>query len=145
MKSASISELQHFFEGYAECIDRNDARGIAQYFSVPCLMVSDDRSSAFTDLNAVEVLFLQGFSFLKKHGIVSAKPDVRNRRFITEKILQVAIQWSYFGADGHLLYACDYLYMLHHKEQAGWRIETSISVNEKERMEAFLNAARTTL
>lgn len=67
-----------------------------------------------------------------------AKPDVRSRRMITPNIVQATVQWRYFDSTEKSLYDCDYIYMLHLKAGMDWKIETAISINEKERMQKII-------
>lgn len=136
----SLSELHEYFETYAGCIATGDARGIAHLFALPCMMASDDKSTAFTDANTIEALFLQGFSFLRKHGVVGALPDVRSRKAITSRIIQCNLTWKYHDIQNTVLYSCDYIYTLHHFPKEGWKIESALSINEKERMNEWLES-----
>ena len=130
--------IQDFFDDYAAALEQFNAKKISAQYALPCLMISDDKTSAFTDATTLESLFVNGFSFLKQHGMVHARPDVLSRRQWTPLITKARVQWSYFGADKQPLYSCDYSYVLHQQKDT-WKIEVAVSVNEKERLEEWLD------
>ena len=131
--------VQDFFEEYAAALEQFDAKKVRAYYTLPCLLASDDTSTAFTDATVLEALFIQGFSFLKQYGIVHCRPDVLSRREWSPRLTKARVQWHYFNAQNEPLYSCDYNYILHLQKDSAWKIEVSVSVNEKERLNAFLH------
>jgi hypothetical protein len=82
----------------------------------------------------LEGLINQGKRFYAVHNITNAIPDIRNKRYISEKIVSVTLNWLYTDDKGKKVYDCDYYYILKMDEEDSWKIEVAIPVNEKEKI-----------
>jgi hypothetical protein len=132
-----LSNINSFFEAYGRALESADTKMMVMHYSLPCLFLSDDSSSAFNDANKLEALFNQATLFYKQFGIVHARPDVWTKRSITNKIVKVKVNWQYYNADNQPVYNCDYEYVLKPDKKGKWKIELSIDINEKERMQQW--------
>jgi hypothetical protein len=134
-------EAQHkissFFDGYAHALESFDTKLMAQHYSIPCTFLADESTQVFTEASKLEGLFNQGTGFYKQFGIVHARPEVWNKRSLSKKIMKAKVNWKYFDAANKLVYECDYQYIMKLDKHDKWKIEISISVNEKERMEQW--------
>lgn len=130
--------IHNYFERYATAQDNHDTKLMANHYAIPCIFLSQEGSSTYTQQSKLEGLINQGKVFYKKHGITIIEPEVRNHTLIAPNIARTKVNWKYKDHKGTLLYECDYEYILK-GENGDWKIEMAISVNEKERMEAWLN------
>lgn len=127
--------INDFFDNYAEGIEKQDTKMVANCFALPCSFLADDTSSVYTTLAKLEGLINQGKRFFGIHKITDVRADIRNKRQITPKITRVHLNWQYRNDKGGLVYECDYYYLLRLNEKNKWKIETAVSINEKERIE----------
>ena len=138
MSNSPFKKVNDFFESYANALESYDTRLMAHHYSIPCTFLSDDAATVFTEASALEGLFNQGTGFYKQYGIAHARPEVWSKRFWTDRIAKVRVGWHYFDQDNKPIYSCDYQYILRLDKQDNWKIELSISINEKEKMEEWL-------
>lgn len=128
------SDINDLFEAYAEAFEKQDAKGMAQLYSIPCTLMSDDASSVYSEEAKLEGLIGQGKRFYKKHGITHAVPDVRHKYVFTNKIAQVKVNWVYYNKENEPVYDCDYQYIARLQANKEWKIEVAVSINEHERI-----------
>jgi hypothetical protein len=133
-----MQNINNFFEQYAKALEQYDTKGMAHLYNIPCTMLSDDATTLFNDAGKLEGFFNQGITFYRQFGIAHARPEIWNRREMTEKIVHVKVNWQYFDSLKQSIYNCDYYYVLKLDKNTHWRIILSVSVNEKERMEEWL-------
>lgn len=144
--NTSVQEHLHinnFFETYAASLENHDTKLMANHYFIPCTFISDDSNTTFSDASKLEGLFNQGVIFYKQFGIVHALPEIWNKQFITNRIARVKVKWSYLDKDKQLVYDCEYQYILKLDKHSHWKIILSISVNEKEQMEAWQKNKKT--
>jgi hypothetical protein len=134
----SLQQISSFFESYARALEGFDAKGMAYHYILPCIMMDDAGSVVFTEGSKLEGLFHQGVGFYRQYGIAHARPEVWSKRLWAEQIAKAKVNWRYYDAENRFLYTCDYHYVLHMDRQKAWKIQVAVSVNEKERMEAWL-------
>jgi len=137
--SSKTQSVNDFFEIYAHALEIHDTKGMTFLHHVPCTMLSDDAFTLFNEASRLEGFFNQGMTFYKQFGIVFARPDVRSKVPLTDKITNVKVSWKYLDADNAPVYSCDYHYVLKLDKNKHWKIILSVSVNEKERMEEWKN------
>lgn len=130
--------IASFFDAYALAVQDFNARALVQLYAMPCLITSDDAHAAFTEPGRLEGIINQGFAFYRHQGIAHAAPDVRSKMRITESLAQVKVRWTYFNADHQPVYDCDYQYLLHLDKNGEWKIQMSVSINEKEKMQSLM-------
>ena len=133
-KSRPIYRINDFFELYAKAVENHDSKFLTNCHSLPCTFIADDSSLAYTSAAKLEGLINNSKRFYSVHGIVSAIPDIRSKRFITDRIVQVSMTWKYFNAKNKPVYDCDYQYLLKLNEYDEWKIEVAISINEQEKI-----------
>ncbi|RYZ52398.1 MAG: hypothetical protein EOP49_09555 [Sphingobacteriales bacterium] len=138
MNGSNSGKINDFFESYAQALTAYDAKLMAQHYQVPCSFISDESTTVFSEASKLEGLFIQGTGFYKQFGIVHCRPEVWSKRFWTEKIAKVKVNWQYFDGENNPVYNCDYHYILRSGKNGAWKIEVSVTVNEKERMEEWL-------
>jgi hypothetical protein len=137
-----FTKLNTFFESYAKALEHFDTKAMALHYSIPCTFLSDDSATVFSEASKLEGLFNQGTSFYKQYGIAHARPEVWSKRLWTEKIAKVKVGWHYFDKENHPIYNCEYQYVLRMDKKDEWKIELSVSVNEKEKMEEWLKTRK---
>jgi len=137
-----IQSINTFFEMYAKALESYDTKGIAYLYNIPCTMISDEATTVFNDAGKLEGFFNQGASFYKQFGIAHVRPEVWSRRQWTDKITKVKVNWQYFDTYKQPIYNCDYHYVMKLDKNNQWRIILSVSVNEKEQMEAWQQQAK---
>lgn len=140
MNNANFQSINGFFEQYAKALENYDTKHMSQHYSIPVSMLSDETCSSFTDFSKLEGFFNQGATFYKQFGIVHARPEIWNKRPITAKIAHAKVNWQYYDALNQPVYNCDYFYILKLDKNNQWKIELSVSINEKERMDEWLKA-----
>ncbi len=138
MSSSPFQRINEFFESYAQALESFDTKAMAQHYNIPCTFLSDDASTVFSEASKLEGLFNQGTTFYKQFGIVYSRPEVFSKRFWTDRIVKARVNWQYFDQDKKPIYNCDYQYVLRLDKHDQYKIEISIAVNEKERMEEWL-------
>lgn len=139
MSDTPFYKVNDFFESYAHALENYDTKLMARHYSIPCTFLSNEACTIFTDSSKLEGLFNQGTSFYKQFGITHARPEVWSKRLWTDKICKVRVNWQYFDKDNQPVYNCDYQYILKLDKHNTWKIELSVAVNEKERMDEWLN------
>lgn len=132
------TQLNHFFESYAQALESFDTKAMAQHYSIPCTFLTDDSTEIFTVASKLEGMFNQAMTFYKQFGITYARPDIWNKRAWSKRTVRVKLNWQYFDKDKQPVYNCDYHYILKLDKHDKWKIEMAMSVNEKENMEAWL-------
>lgn len=142
MKINPFQEINEFFESYALALESYDTKSMAYHYDIPCTFLSDEATTVFSEGSKLEGLFNQGTGFYKQFGIAHARPEVWSKRFWTDKICKVRINWQYFDKENKPIYNCDYQYILRLDKNANWKIEISVAINEKERMEEWLKMRR---
>jgi hypothetical protein len=134
-----LHRVNELFDAYAAALASFNAKSMMYYYDLPCSFISDENHSVYTDPTLLEGFFTLGASFYKKEGIAHAKPEVWNKYLWTDKIAKVKLIWHYYDAENELLYSCDYQYIVREIE-GEWKIAAAISLNEKQRMEAWLGS-----
>ena len=137
MKSSipPMQQISNFFENYAKALEAYDTKGMAYLYNIPCTMLSDDATTVFNDAGKLEGFFNQGVGFYRQFGIAHVRPQLWSRREWTGKIITVKVNWQFYDINNQPIYNCDYHYVLKLDKNNQWRIITSVSVNERERME----------
>ena len=138
MNNASFHAINGFFEQYGQALENYDTKHLAMHYSLPCSMQADDSASHFTEFSKLEGFFNQGANFYKQFGIAHARPEVWNKQAISERIARAKVNWQYYDALNQPIYNCDYFYILKLDKNDQWKIELSVSINERERMDAWL-------
>jgi hypothetical protein len=142
MSVASKQSINDFFDAYARALALYDSKGLANLFQVPCMMVSDDSVSNFTDAGRLEGFFNQGMNFYRQFGITDVRAQVWNKIELTSKVDKVKVKWDYLNDHGKLIYSCDYHYILREDKSGHLKIAVSVSVNEKQRMEEWVKQGK---
>ncbi|RYD55946.1 MAG: hypothetical protein EOP56_13490 [Sphingobacteriales bacterium] len=140
MSEQALYKVSDFFDSYARALEGFDTKAMAQHYMLPCLFMSDDNSTMFTEASKLEGLFNQGTGFYKQFGITHARPEVWSKRAWTDRIVKCKVNWQYFDANNKPIYDCDYQYVLKVDKQDKIRIEVSVSINEKEKMQKWQSA-----
>ncbi len=134
-----MQQINNFFEIYAQALENFDTKGMAYLYNIPCTMLSDETTALFNDAGKLEGFFNQGMGFYRQFGITYVRPEVWNRRELSGRVVTVKVNWQYFDSNKKPIYNCDYHYVLKLDKKDLWKIILSVSVNEKERMEAWKN------
>jgi hypothetical protein len=132
-----MQNLNTFFENYAKALEQYDTKGLAFMYNIPCLMLSDDATSLFNNAGKLEGFFNQGAGFYKQFGIAIVRHEIWSKRELTDRIVNVKVNWQYADALKQPIYNCDYHYTMKLDRNDQYKIIQSISVNEKERMEEW--------
>lgn len=133
-KSHPMYRINDFFDLYAEAVTNHDSKYLAQCHALPCSFIADDSTLVYTTEAKLEGLINQSKRFYSIHGIVTATPDIKSKRVITDRIVQVSLKWKYCNKKEKLVYDCDYQYTLKLDDEDEWKIEVAISINEKEKI-----------
>jgi hypothetical protein len=137
MDTAIFHSINAFFEQYGKALENYDTKHLSLRYAIPCIMLSDDSATTFTESSKLEGLFNQGANFYKQFGIVHARPEVWSKRPVSEKIAHAKVNWQYYNEQNQPVYNCDYFYILRYDKSNKWKIEMSVSINEKERMDEW--------
>ncbi|MEI8280040.1 MAG: hypothetical protein WCG87_09770 [Bacteroidota bacterium] len=137
-----MSNINDFFEAYAKAVENYDTKLMVRYYALPCTLLSDESTTIFTEASKLEGLFNQGTGFYKQFGIAMVIPDLRTKQSLTDMISTAKVNWKYLDALNQPIYDCEYHYILKQDKQTGWKILTSISVNEKENMDKWLSTRK---
>ncbi len=139
MSPSLHQQVNEFFESYASALEKFDTKSMAHHYSMPCTFLSDDTCTVFTDISKLEGLFVQGTTFYKQFGIAYSEPEVYSKQFWTDKTVLTRVVWRYYDSERNPIYSCDYQYILRRDKFDIFRIDVSVAINEKERMEAWLS------
>lgn len=134
-----MQQINTFFETYAKALEKYDTKGMAYLYHIPCTMLSDDATTIFNDAGKLEGFFNQGVSYYRLFGIARVRADVWSKRPLTDRIVNVKVNWQYMDVNNQPIYNCDYHYVLKLDKNSQWKIILSVSANEKERMEEWKN------
>lgn len=137
MNESLFQQVNNHIESYADALERFDSKAMAQHYATPCSFLTDDSATMFDQVSKLEGFFNQGIAFYKQSGIVHFRPEVWSKHEWTGKIIKARVHWKYLDKDAQPVYNCDYQYVLRLDKANLWKIELSVSVNEKERMEAW--------
>ncbi len=132
-----MQPIGNFFETYAAALELYDTKGMANLYNIPCTLISDETTTMFNDAGKLEGFFNIGAGFYRQFGIAKVRHEIWNRRELTGKIVMVKVNWQYYDSNDKPLYNCDYQYVLKTDKKNQLKIILSVSVNEKERMEAW--------
>lgn len=138
MHNDNFLYIQTFFDSYAQAMEQYDTKGLAWHYMLPCTLLDDEHQTVFTEASKLEGFFNQGASFYKQYGIAHAVPTIWTKREWSDTAANVQVKWQYYDAKKKPLYACDYQYVLKLDKENDWKIVLSLSINEKQRMEAWL-------
>lgn len=133
----AIYRINELFTEYATGIETGDTKRVANCFAQPCTFITDEGSVVYTSLAKLEGTINQGKRFYKKHHVTTAYPDIRNKRFLSERLVQVRIWWQYLDEQSKMVYQCEYYYIIRLDEEQEWKIELAVPVDEKEQIEAL--------
>lgn len=136
-----MQQINAFFELYARALERYDTKGMAFLYNIPCTMLSDESTALFNDAGKLEGFFNQGVGFYKQFGIAKVYPEIWSRRMLTDRIMNIKVNWQYYDSLNQPIYNCDYHYTLKLDKKDEWKVVLSVSVNEKERMEEWRKKA----
>lgn len=139
MSANLFQQLNDFFDDYSNALAQMNMKRMVYLHNIPCSFISDDMVTVFTDASKLEGLFNQGAIFYKQFGLTHAQPQLYNKLFLTERLALVKVVWQYFNARGQLIYDCDYHYTLRKDKEELWKIAITTAINEKERMEEWMN------
>jgi len=131
--------IGRFFESYSRALENFDTKLMAMHFSLPATLMSDDNATVFTEASVLEGMFNQATGFYKQNGILHARPEIWSKHMLTDRIARVKVNWQYFDGQNMPLYNCDDHYILRLDKSNEWKIQVLVSVNEKQRMEAWMN------
>ncbi len=132
--------INDFLEAYSRALEAHDTKAMAFMYNIPCIMLSDEATTNFSDASKLEGFFNQGVAFYRQFGIVANRANVWNKQQLSKKVFKVKVHWEYLDANNKLVYDCDYEYIIKLDKGNNWRIMLSVSINEKERMEAWMKA-----
>ncbi len=136
-----VSELQHlssFFDAYAQAMQAMDTRMMTHFYDYPCMMISAEKGTAFNDATRLEGLFNQGIGFYKQFGVKEIRAEIWTKQQWSEGLANVKVLWQYRDSDGRLLYDCHYVYTMRKDKNGHWKIQVVLSVDEKEKMERWM-------
>lgn len=142
MNNAAFQSINDFFEKYAHALETFDTKHMSMHYAIPCMMLSDDSTNMYTEASKLEGLFNQGTGFYKQFGIAHARPSIWSKRPISERVAHVKLNWQYYDALNQPVYNCDYFYILKLDKNNNWKIEMSVSINEKEQMDAWIEKTK---
>lgn len=134
-----MEDINDFFESYAQSLETFDSKRLAFLHNIPCSLLSDDATTFFNDSGRLEGFFNQGMSYYRQFGIAKVGVEVLSRINISEKIVKARVLWKYYDALQQPIYHCNYQYILKVDKHQHLKIVLSISVDEKEQMEAWLH------
>lgn len=126
--------INDLFEYYSAGVRKGDIKQIANCYTLPCTILSDNLSAVYTTAAKLESVIAQGKRFYKQVGIASVFADVLNKQQITERIYRVKVHWQYYSVNEQPIYDCDYYYLVRLNEDGKWKIEVAISINEQEKV-----------
>lgn len=141
MQQIAISNINKFFEDYTDALERKDTKFMANCYSLPCTFIADDSSNVYTADVKLEGLINQSKRFYAVHNITHAICDIKNKRFISDRIVRVSLTWIYKNKNNETVYDCDYYYIIKLDNDDNWKIEVAIPINEKEKIDALNNKA----
>ncbi len=137
----SLHRVTDFFDSYAHALENTDTKKLVQHYALPCTFLDDDSCVSISDASKLEGLFNQVISFFKQYGIAHARPEIWSKRQWSDQILKTKVNWRYYDRNNQFLYTCDYQYLLRFDKNGQWRIQVSVSINDKERMNEWLAKA----
>ena len=135
-----IYRINDFFDDYVKAWLSLHAKSLAHCYDLPCSFISDDSHTAFTNATQLEGFFAQGLAFYKQNGIAGVSVDIRSKVRLTEQTVKVKLHWHYYDKAGERLYDCTYYYIVRNDASGHVKIAVAISVDEKEKMEAWLQS-----
>lgn len=138
MNDAAFQAINDFFERYAHALENYDSKHMSLHYAIPCTLLSDDSSNTFSEASKLEGLFNQGTGFYKQFGITHARPEIWSKRPVSARTARVTVNWKYYDGLNQPVYNCDYFYMMKLDKNDQWKIELSVSINEKEQMDQWL-------
>jgi len=137
-KARDLTNINDFFDAYATAMEQHDTRLMTRFYDVPCMIIADDHSSAFTEINKLEGLFNQAIASYTQMGIRYFKAELWNRRQLSDRLHEVKVIWHYENAQQQLLYSCQYIYILRVDKNHSWKIQTAVSVDEKKQLDNWM-------
>jgi hypothetical protein len=136
------SNINDFFQAYAQAMLQQDTRLMTRFYELPCMMMADGLANVYTEPNKLEGLFNQGVVYYGQLGVKEFRPDLRNTLHINDQYARAKVLWHHLDASGALMYRCNYEYMLLRGKTGYWSMQSVLSVDEKTELEAWLEAKR---
>ncbi|MEO6396194.1 MAG: hypothetical protein ABIO40_09835 [Devosia sp.] len=94
----SKSEISAFYTDYATALASRDAKGIARYWGVPALVLSDEGAIAVTKSAETEAFFAASMEQYK--NVVAAKARIENTVHLADSVAACEIAWEHRDATG---------------------------------------------
>lgn len=101
-----------FFEGYAETFRHYQVEHLAEYYHIPCMMMSSHHKQAITQPEQLNQYISTLFSKYREIALAELIPDVDQYFCLSEKVFFVTVKWRFQGADEQELFSCQSSYTL---------------------------------
>jgi hypothetical protein len=136
-KAWEHTNINDFFEAYAQAMLHQDTRLMTRFYELPCSLMADGMANVYTEMNKLEGLFNQGIVYYGQLGVKEFRPDLRSTMRLNEHYARARVLWRHCDVNGQELYRCHYDYILLRDALGFWHMQTVISVDEKKQLEAW--------
>lgn len=130
MDRKTSPEIDQFFHEYAAALNGADADGVADRFSYPALLVSDEGALVVHDHQAAMDGIRAADARYRAMGFTRAVVEVRSVEQLSQRINLVGIHWDYLGDADRAIYDNAYRYLVRRDDDGAHRISVAISIDE---------------
>ena len=85
---------------YGQALSSGKFDIIANSWTVPALVLSDQGTLLVSDIREVEKFFAGATEWYHQQGIVSTRPEIVHTDVMTEHLVAADVRWPSFDADG---------------------------------------------
>lgn len=110
--TADTEAVTEFFDRYGTALTASDLPTIASCYAMPGMVVSDESAFSFANPSAVEAAFAGAAETYEAKGLIAARAEIRDVKWLTDKVVLVGVEWEYLDSQGGAVPGESYRYVL---------------------------------
>ncbi len=123
------NDIQNYFNAYADAFSKYDFKKVSKMWALPCLVTSNRKSLAFTDIKAFEEGLETMGEFGKSVGITTVQKIVSEIFKIAPDTLSVRTRDTSFNKDGDAIVGWEQTYILQYIDDQ-WKAIATVASGE---------------
>lgn len=132
----SSQDIDDYFGRYAAALTNFDAGVSADLWATPGTIVDDRFSGVLDSRDAMVSGLEQSYPVYKQLGLASVGYEIVDERPFSDRLVLVAVRWTFLDANGDTLTDSNPSYLLR-REDSGLRATVSIQTDDMEKLQAL--------
>lgn len=132
----SSQDIDDFFGRYAAALTNFDAGASADLWATPGTIVDDRFSGVLDSRDAMVSGLEQSYPVYKQLGLASVGYEIVDERPFSDRLVLVAVRWTFLDANGDTLTDSNPSYLLR-REDSGLRATVCIQTDDMEKLQAL--------